>query len=141
MLEISSGFTNISAGSDSLEGGAQPRAHTGARITLEFSRTVSLGSAELVKVRYDFAEDGNVREYTGIAMPIQTVARWNRSALYYYRVSHWIDPFALMDASRDWRPGADVPATPAWPTRPSARARVRMPGFADEVPAIDPIRA
>jgi hypothetical protein len=141
MIEISSGFTSISAGSDSLEGDAQPRPPTGARITFEFSRTESLGPDELVRLRYDFADDGHVRECTGIAMPIQTVARWNRSALFCYRVSQWIDPSALMHfVSREVRSRAARPAA-AQPRRQREQSIVRMAEFADEVPAIDPFRA
>ena len=115
MIEITDGFTSISAGADSIEGLAQsssrvpgsaraPRSPTGARVTVEFRRTQSLPPAQVVTARYDFAADGNVRELTGIAKSIRTVVRQGRAVLYYYRLSHWIAASELMPLAGEVRP-------------------------------------
>ena len=54
---------------------------------------------QAVTVRYAFAADGNVREFTGIPIPIRTVVQYRRAVCYYYRLSHWIAASALMDFS------------------------------------------
>jgi hypothetical protein len=108
MIEITDGFTGISAGADSIDAVEQacappagvaraPRRPTGARVTVEFGRTSSLLPTEAVSVRYDFAADGNVRQLTGIPIPIRTVVRHGREVRYYYRLSYWIAASALMD--------------------------------------------
>ena len=109
MIEITDGFTSISAGADSIEvleryapppGVAYaPRRPTGARVTVEFRRTSSLLPTQAVTVRYDFAADGNVRQLTGIPSHIRTVVRQGRAVVYHYRMSHWIAASALMDCS------------------------------------------
>ena len=111
MIEITDGFTSISAGADSLEdlmhACAPPsaathasRRPTGARVTVEFYRTSSLSPTQAVTVRYDFAADGNVRELAGVPKPIRTAVRQGRAVCYHYRLSHWIAASALMDFSR-----------------------------------------
>ena len=115
MIEITSGFTSISAGADNIEDPAQSssprpgnsragRRPTGARVTVEFRRASSLSPTQVVTVRYDFAADGNVRELTGIPQPTRTVVRQGRAVLYYYRLSHWIAAPALMDFAGAARP-------------------------------------
>ena len=111
MIEITDGFTSISAGADSLEDlmhacappSAATRASrrpTGARVTVEFYRTSSLSPTQAVTVRNDFAADGNVRELAGVPKPIRTAVRQGRAVCYHYRLSHWIAASALMDFSR-----------------------------------------
>jgi hypothetical protein len=95
MIEITEGFTRISAGCDSIEG-TNPRVPTGARVTVEFRRETSLGPAQEVRVRYEFAGDGQVREGTGVAKPIRKIVRWGGAVHYDYRMSHWIEPAAVM---------------------------------------------
>jgi hypothetical protein len=101
MLEISDGFTSISAGSDCIENAlpqaSSERSPTGARVTLEFRCKKSLAPAQLVRVRYDFAGDGALREGTGIARQTQAVVRWRQAVVYHYRLSYWIPPGALLD--------------------------------------------
>jgi hypothetical protein len=53
--------------------------------------------AQLVRVRYDFAGDGTLREGSGIAEPIQTVVRWGCTVVYHYRMSYWVPPAELME--------------------------------------------
>lgn len=107
MIDITDGFTSISAGSDRIDDMAQvrsrasgdvcaPRSPTGARVVVEFRRDVSLAPESVVRVRYDFAGDGNLREGIGIAQPIRTVVRRARAVLYYYRLSYWIPASGLM---------------------------------------------
>jgi hypothetical protein len=110
MIEISDGFTSISAGSDGIGNLEQaysspsaaaraPRRPTGARVTVEFSRTSSLSPRQAVTVRYDFTSDGNVRELIGIPKPIRTEVRHGRAVRYHYRLSHWIAASELMGSS------------------------------------------
>jgi hypothetical protein len=110
MIEITDGFTSISAGADSIENPMQAyapssaatrasRRPTGARVTVEFYRTSSLLPTQAVTVRYDFAADGIVRELAGMPKPIRTVVRHGRPVCYHYRLSHWITATALMDFS------------------------------------------
>ena len=101
MIEITDGFTSISAGSDSIEAGAEGRSATGVRIVVEFRCEMPLAAGQPVTVRYDFAGDGNLREGTGIARPIRTVVRWGRTVQYHYRFSYWIAPSALMNFEAD----------------------------------------
>jgi len=108
MIEITDGFVRIGAGFDSIpELSEDPscasavscpaRSPTGARITVEFRREAALAPQERVRVRYDFAGDGKIRECVGIARPIGTDVRWGRTVRFYYRVSDWIVPSALMN--------------------------------------------
>lgn len=110
MIEITDGFTSISAGSDSIElldqpyaplpgAACAPRRPTGARVTVEFRRTSSLSPAQAVTVWYDFGADGNVRQLTGIPQPIRTVVQQGGAVHYHYRLSHWIAAPALMGFS------------------------------------------
>jgi hypothetical protein len=153
MIDITDGFTSISAGSDSIEGAAQdapgapgnrttPRVPTGARVTVEFRRETSLAPEQLVRARYDFADDGNVREATGIAKPIRTVVRQGRAVLFYYRLSHWIAPTALMNsAAGEVRSRTEQRQAPAQPRLSAAPASAPLHAIAYAVPANDPIRA
>ena len=99
MINITDGFTRISAGSDGVEdpemacsqalaGACFPRRPTGARVTVEFQRTHSISPTQVVKVRYDFADNGDVRELVGIPIPTHTVVRQGRAVVYHYRMSH-----------------------------------------------------
>ena len=101
MLEISDGFTSISAGSDRIENCAleasREKAPTGARVTLEFRRERALAPAQWVRVRYDFAGNGTQRVGTGIAQQTQTIVRCGQAVVYHYRLSYWITQAALMD--------------------------------------------
>jgi hypothetical protein len=98
MIEIADGFTRISAGSDlispPLARGA-PRT-TGARITVDFSREAALAPGQIVRARYDFADNGQLRAVTGPALPTHTVVRSGRAVVFHYRISHWIDAATLM---------------------------------------------
>jgi len=105
MIEITDGFTSITAGADSI---AAPwpdaadsrspcrRNPTGVRVTLEFGRAAALPPDQPVRVRYEFGEGGALREGIGIARPTYVEARWGRPVVYHYRLSHWIAPGALM---------------------------------------------
>jgi hypothetical protein len=99
MIEISDGFTSISAGSDSIEAlvDRTARRPTGARVTLEFRRQRALAPGQCVTVRYDFAGDGTQRQGTGIARPIQSEVRSGLAVVYHYRLSYWIAAGALSE--------------------------------------------
>jgi hypothetical protein len=125
MIEITDGFTRISAGSDPIQGPVKGKARspTGARVELEFCRELALAADQPVMVRYDFADDGKLREGIGSATPIRTVVRWGRTVLYHYRLSYWLAPCRL---------GVFVPD--------KARARLNppLPEMASGIRAIDP---
>ncbi len=114
MIEITDGFTCISAGSDRIEDQAESarrRSATGARVVIEFRRKMPLAAGQRVTARYDFAGDGNLREGMGIALPIGAVVRWGRTVQYHYRFSYWIPACGLMDfAGRKLRSRASLPA-------------------------------
>lgn len=106
MIEISDGFTSISAGFDSIDDASVNPSHdvrserlarppTGARVTLDFRRQRALAPGQMVTVRYDFAGDGTLREGTGVAVAVQTLVRLGHAVLHHYRVSYWIPPAAL----------------------------------------------
>jgi hypothetical protein len=105
MIEISERITRVTMSSDAalspLEGAGPSRlpraarAPTGARVTLDFSRTRPLTDGEVVRLRYDFAGDGNLRECAGIAWLTHTVERPGHLVVFHYRLSHWITPSML----------------------------------------------
>ena len=97
MIEITQGFTSITAGADRVAHTQAERAPTGARVTLEFSRDASLPPDQPVRVRYEFG--GILREAVGIATPTHQKARRGQTTVYHYRLSHWIAPEALMQAA------------------------------------------
>ena len=104
MIEITEGFTSVGAGSESIatDYPGEPgipvarRAPTGARVTAEFGRRSPLAPGELVRVRYDFAGDGGMREGVGIAIPTRPVVRCGRAVVFCYRVSYWIKASDIM---------------------------------------------
>jgi len=106
MIEITDRFTSITAGMDPvgvpppLDAGdsrlQRQHAPTGARVTLEFTREEALPPGQPVRVRYEFGDDGTVREAVGIAVPTHARVRWGCTVVYHYRLSHWIAPGALM---------------------------------------------
>ena len=100
MIEITEGFTSITAGADSIApppwpdpGDSRPpgrRAPTGVRVTLEFSRAAALPPNQPVTVRYQFGDGGIWREVVGIAKATYVDVCWGRAVVYHYRLSHWI---------------------------------------------------
>ncbi len=148
MIEITDGFTRISAGADSIEdlgqASAPPsaatrasRRPTGARVTVEFYRTSSLSPTQAVTVRYDFAADGNVRELVGMPKPIRTIVRHGRAVYYYYRLSHWIAASALKDLSRAARGRRVAPHESAESTLRSENRRAPMLTLVAGTAAVD----
>lgn len=127
MIEIADGFTSISAGSDLISpppARGAPRT-TGARITVDFSREVALAPGQIVRARYDFADNGQLRTVVGPAMPTHAVARSRRAVVFHYRISHWIDAASLMRFETPeqppempivWSVGAAAAATAGDPT-------------------------
>jgi len=106
MIEITDRFTSITAGMDPvrvppLHDASDSRvqrqhAPTGARVTLEFSRDEALPPGQPVRVRYEFGDDGTVREAVGVPVPTHARVSWGCTVVYHYRLSHWIAPGALM---------------------------------------------
>ena len=110
MIEITDGFTSITAGADTIEAppwsdAAQPRtrrrrAPTGVRVTLNFSRDAELPRDQPVRVRYEFG-DGTLRETVGIAKPTHVDVHCGRLVNYHYRLSYWIAPGARSSVAAD----------------------------------------
>ena len=106
MIEISERITRVTTRSDPIAaptpgvaGRSQvtnvARAPTGARVTLEFSRSVPLSPGQQVRVRYDLTGDGHFLDCVGIPQHTYFVARRGHLVVFHYRLSHWITPAAL----------------------------------------------
>ena len=106
MIDISERITRVTTNSDPIipprpkaAGRSQvanvARAPTGARVTLEFSRSVPLSPGQQVRVRYDFTGDGHFLDCVGIPQHTYFVARRGQLVVFHYRLSHWITPAAL----------------------------------------------
>jgi hypothetical protein len=108
VIDVTDGFTSIEVASDvvphfDMNGyipqprapSAERRAATGARVTIAFSRRVPLPPDIDIRVRYDIAENGGLREMLGVPRFTHTSARDAKDATYHYRLSHWI-PAALV---------------------------------------------
>ena len=152
MIEITDGFTSISAGADSLEALVQgyasssgkscpPRRPTGARVTVEFRRESSLSPKQAVTVRYAFVAEGRVRQLTGIPTPVRTVVRQGRAVVYCYRMSHWIAASELTDLPVVERPRRDARQTYGTPGPGSESGRVSRLKLVAGATAIDPFPA
>ena len=73
------------------------RLATGARVTVEFTRSAPVPPDTEVCVYYDIAENGGLREIAGIPQLTHTTARQGRpSRSYHYRLSYWIAAPAIM---------------------------------------------
>ena len=75
---------------------AQRRKSTGARVTLAFSRRVALPPNTDIRVLYDIAQNGGLRELRGIARLTHTTTPQGGSVAYHYRLSQWIPAPAVM---------------------------------------------
>ena len=97
MIEITERITrvttNVQAGRSQIAIGE--RTPAGARVTLEFSRSVALSSGQAVRLRYDLAGNGRLHEFSGIAQLTHTVARRGRLVVFHYRLSQWITASTL----------------------------------------------
>lgn len=109
MIDVIDGFTRIEVASDGFphfdlngyvttarEHSAARRASTGARVTVAFSRRAPLPPNTDIRVRYDIAENGGLREILGIPQLTHTTAHHDAGAAYHYRLSHWIPAPSVM---------------------------------------------
>jgi hypothetical protein len=104
-IRIESGFTSITVRPDPVTFTSAPtrsnlrqqHAPTGARVTLEFVRTEPLPQQTAVMVRYDIAENGELRECTGVPQLTHVRKLPLGLAAWHYRVSHWIPAEAVRD--------------------------------------------
>jgi hypothetical protein len=112
MMDISDRITRVTTSSDLvsppwLEGAGRSqvangaRAPTGARVTLEFNRSVPLSVGQQVRVRYDFTGGGRFLDCVGVPEATHTVARRGQLVTFHYRLSHWITPSTLSPPPRD----------------------------------------
>lgn len=109
MINVIAGFTSIDVAADgfphfdkngyvatSRERSAQRRASTGARVTVSFSRRAPLPSDSDIRVHYDIAENGGVREILGVPQLTHTTPHHGDGTAYHYRLSHWIPAPSVM---------------------------------------------
>jgi hypothetical protein len=73
------------------------RPATGARVTVEFFRPTPVPPNSSLRVYYDIAENGGLREIVGIPQLTHTTARQGRPGRSYrYRLSYWIAAPSVM---------------------------------------------
>jgi hypothetical protein len=109
MIDVSDGFTSIEVTANWFPNfnatGYVPmrskharhqRASTGARVTVMFTRRAPLAPNTDVRVRYDIAENGDLREIVGIPRFTHTNAGYGERPAYHYRLSHWIPALSVM---------------------------------------------
>ena len=109
VIAVTDGFTSIEVASDrfphfnangyvaiSREPLAERRPATGARVTVAFSRRAPLPRDTDIRVQYDIAENGGLREILGIPKLTHTTVRQDAVAAYHYRLSHWIPASLVM---------------------------------------------
>lgn len=69
----------------------------GVRVTVEFSRSEPIPPNSPVRVCYDIAENGGLREIVGIPQLTHVTAGQSRPGRsYHYRLSHWIAAPSVM---------------------------------------------
>jgi len=91
MMEISERITRVTTSSDPASRVANgARAPTGARVTMEFNRSMPLPEGQAVRVRYDFTGDGRFLDCVAVPRLTHTVARRGHLVVFHYRLSHWI---------------------------------------------------
>jgi hypothetical protein len=104
VIDVTDGVTSIEVSPDEIpfrlngSAGISPqrrvsgyRPVTGARVTVEFSRVAPVPPNRHVRVYYDIAENGGLREIVGIPQITHTTACQGRPGRsYHYRLSHWI---------------------------------------------------
>jgi len=74
----------------------QSREHTGARVTVTFSRTEPVPVRHAVSVHYKIAEEGRARELQGTPQLTHTFL-YGGHISYHYRLSQWIPATSIMD--------------------------------------------
>lgn len=127
MIEITEGLTSVSVRPDEFFPAQRKRPHTGARVSVEFSRASALEPGQCVCVRYDFSGNGHVRSAIGSPQLTRVEVRWGCAVLFNYRLTHWIEPrdlFVTASPERPVRPNPLVPATPAPAARTGGLSRV-----------------
>lgn len=105
MIDIADGITSIEVGPDEIphlvanalvnsashEHPPAFRHPTGARVTVEFSRSTPIPPNSEVRLYYDIAENDGLRVIVGVPLLIHTTVRPGWSGLVYrYRLSPWI---------------------------------------------------
>lgn len=111
MIDVTDGFTGIAVTPDEIlylntsgfentpsqERSSKCRHPSGARVTVEFCRATPLSPDGEVRLYYDFAENGRLREIVGTPRLTHTTTPLDQSRpTYHYRMSHWITASSLM---------------------------------------------
>jgi hypothetical protein len=109
VIDVTEGFTSIEVASDGfphftasgyvtmpLRQSGERRVATGARVTVAFSRRAPLPPHTPVRVCYDIAENGGLREILGVPHLTHTTSPHGAGTAYHYRLSHWIPAPSVM---------------------------------------------
>ena len=110
VIDVIDGVTSIEVTPDEIPhlvvngfGGSAPQEglperldSTGARVTVEFARSAPVPPNSDVRVYYDIAENGALREIRGIPQFTHTTSRPGDCRLYHYRLSRWIPGPSVM---------------------------------------------
>jgi len=117
VIDVTKGFTSIDVAADgyphfdqgaylsanSSGGPVVSRHPTGARVTLTFSRDAPLPPNTDIRVQYDIAQNGDVREILGTPQLTHTRAGGDGATSYHYRLSHWIPALSVMSFVQAFR--------------------------------------
>lgn len=111
MIDVTDDFTGIAVAPDEIlylnksgfentppqECSSGCRQPSGARVTVEFSRSTPLSPNGEVCLCYDFEECGRLREIVGTPRLTHTTnPQGQRGPRYHYRISHWIKASSVM---------------------------------------------
>ena len=110
VIDVTDGVTSIEVSPDGIlfmtqgsagilpqERSLHHRHATGARVTVEFSRPAPVPPNSPLRVYYDIAENGGLREIVGIPQLTHTTAcQVSSGRLYHYRLSYWIAAPSVM---------------------------------------------
>jgi hypothetical protein len=100
MLEVSAGISAITIAADALSGQwrdplTSMRVPTGAQVKVSFQRRLQLPPHQPVRIRYDLAGNGSVREAHGVPRHEDTIMV-GADVFYLYSLTYWVPPHAVM---------------------------------------------
>jgi len=109
VIVITDGVTRIEVNADEIPRqtpAPEQRHATGARVTVAFARQTPIPSNREIRLLYDIADNGDLRDLAGVPLFTQTTTRQGLSgASYHYRMSHWIPAASVMQfVPRQWAP-------------------------------------
>lgn len=101
MIDVSAGISAITISGDALSGQwrdplTSKRVPTGAQVKVSFQRRMQLPSHEPVRIVYDLADNGSVREAHGVPRHENTIMM-GANVFYLYSLTYWVPPHAVMN--------------------------------------------